>query len=118
MEEDAYGLRAFLKSNPELLISSSYSKNFGLYNERVGAFTLVAQNEEIANRAFSQVKTIIRTLYSNPASHGAATVAMILQDTDLKEDWIAELAEMRSRIKEMRQKFVEKTQSLWRNTRF
>lgn len=107
LEEDAYGLRAFLKSNPELLISSSYSKNFGLYNERVGAFTLVAQNEEIANRAFSQVKTIIRTLYSNPASHGAATVAMILQDTDLKEDWIAELAEMRSRIKEMRQKFVE-----------
>ena len=107
LEEDAYGLRSFLKLNREVLISSSYSKNFGMYNERVGAFTIVADNEEIATRAFSQVKTIIRTLYSNPASHGGATIAMILQDADLKADWIAELNEMRDRIKQMRQKFVD-----------
>lgn len=107
LEEDAYGLRAFAKLNKELLVASSYSKNFGMYNERVGAFTLVAGNEETANRAFSQVKTIIRTLYSNPASHGGSTVALVLKDEALKAQWIAELDEMRGRIKEMRQKFVD-----------
>lgn len=107
IEEDAYGLRAFAKHNKELLIASSYSKNFGMYNERVGAFTVVAENEETANRAFSQVKAIIRTIYSNPASHGGHTVALVLQDAALKAQWIAELDEMRARIKEMRQKFVD-----------
>ncbi|UOO75828.1 aspartate/tyrosine/aromatic aminotransferase [Neisseria sp. Dent CA1/247] len=107
LEEDAYGLRAFAKLNKELLVASSYSKNFGMYNERVGAFTLVAADEEAANRAFSQVKTIIRTLYSNPASHGGSTVALVLKDEALKAQWIAELDEMRGRIKEMRQKFVD-----------
>lgn len=107
LEEDAYGLRVFLKHNPELLISSSYSKNFGMYNERVGAFTVVAADEGTANRAFSQIKTIIRTLYSNPAAHGAATIGLILQDAELKEKWIEELAQMRARIKQMRQKFVD-----------
>ncbi|SSY80225.1 amino acid aminotransferase [Alysiella crassa] len=106
LEEDAYGLRSFAKLNRELLLASSYSKNFGMYNERVGAFTLVADNEEVANRAFSQVKSIIRTLYSNPASHGGSTIALILQDADLKAQWIAELDEMRERIHAMRQKFV------------
>lgn len=107
LEEDAYGLRAFAKLNKELLIASSYSKNFGLYNERVGAFTLVAADEASANRVFSQVKGIIRTIYSNPASHGGATVALVLKDADLKAQWIAELDEMRGRIKEMRQQFVD-----------
>ncbi len=107
LEEDAYGLRVFLKHNTELLIASSYSKNFGMYNERVGAFTLVAEDEETATRAHSQVKTIIRTLYSNPASHGANTIALVLKNDDLKAQWIAELDEMRGRIKAMRQKFVE-----------
>lgn len=107
LDEDAYGLRTFAQHNPELLIASSYSKNFGLYNERVGAFTLVATDEDTANRAFSQIKTIIRTLYSNPASHGGATVAMVLQDEKLKAQWIDELNQMRNRIKLMRQKFVE-----------
>ena len=78
-----------------------------MYNERVGAFTLVATDEDTANRAFSQIKTIIRTLYSNPASHGGATVAMVLQDEKLKAQWIDELNQMRNRIKLMRQKFVE-----------
>lgn len=107
LEEDAYGLRAFVKNHRELLVASSYSKNFGLYNERVGAFTLVADNEEIANNAFSQVKRIIRVLYSNPASHGANTVATVLGDASLKESWITELAEMRDRIKTMRHQFVQ-----------
>lgn len=107
LEEDAIGLRTFVKNHKELLIASSYSKNFGLYNERVGAFTLVAENKQIAETAFSQVKTIIRTLYSNPSSHGANTVALVLGDSELKQQWIDELAEMRDRIKAMRQRFVD-----------
>ncbi|PSJ79515.1 amino acid aminotransferase [Neisseria iguanae] len=106
LEEDAYSLRSFLKCNKELLIASSYSKNFGMYNERVGAFTVVAENEDTANRVHSQVKSIIRTLYSNPASHGANTIALVLKDADLKAQWIVELDEMRARIKAMRDKFV------------
>ncbi|KGQ27891.1 aromatic amino acid aminotransferase [Gallibacterium anatis CCM5995] len=107
LEEDAVGLRTFSANHQELLVASSYSKNFGLYNERVGAFTLVAANEEVATKAFSQIKVIIRTLYSNPSSHGASAVATVLNDAQLKAEWIAELDEMRGRIKAMRQKFVE-----------
>lgn len=107
LEEDALGLRTFVKNHRELLISSSYSKNFGLYNERVGAFTLVADDSQTANHAFSQVKSIIRVLYSNPSSHGASAVTTVLSDPELKANWIAELAEMRNRIKEMRAKFVQ-----------
>lgn len=107
LEEDAYGLRAFAKVNKELLVASSYSKNFGLYNERVGAFTLIAETPEIANNAFSQVKSIIRVLYSNPASHGANTVSRVLDDAELKASWVKELDGMRDRIKTMRTKMVE-----------
>ncbi|MGV6989040.1 amino acid aminotransferase [Testudinibacter sp. P80/BLE/0925] len=107
LDEDAQGLRAFAANHKELLIASSFSKNFGLYNERVGAFTIVAADQATAETAFSQVKSIIRTLYSNPSSHGANAVALVLSDAELKADWIAELAEMRERIKTMRQKFVD-----------
>lgn len=107
LEEDTYGLRAFVKNHRELLVASSYSKNFGLYNERVGAFTLIADNAEVANKAFTQIKAIIRTLYSNPASHGASAVATVLSNPALKAEWEAELTEMRNRIKSMRSHLVE-----------
>ncbi len=107
LEEDAYGLRAFVKNHKELLVASSFSKNFGLYNERVGAFTVVAENSDIAATALTQVKVIIRTLYSNPSSHGANTVALVLNDAKLRQDWENELTEMRDRIKKMRHRFVE-----------
>lgn len=107
LEEDALGLRTFAKNHKELLVASSYSKNFGLYNERVGAFTLVAETEEIAATALTQVKSIIRTLYSNPASHGAATVSIVLHNAELRKQWEDELTEMRERIKQMRHQFVE-----------
>lgn len=107
LEEDAFGLRTFAKNHKELLVASSYSKNFGLYSERVGAFTLVAETEQVAATALTQVKTIIRTLYSNPASHGATTVSMVLKDSQLRAEWENELTEMRERIKQMRSQFVE-----------
>lgn len=107
LEEDAFGLREFAKNHKELLVASSYSKNFGMYNERVGAFSLVAENAEIAAIALTQVKSIIRTLYSNPAAHGALTIANILTDAQLRQEWEDELTEMRERIKKMRHLFVK-----------
>nr|WP_321238035.1 amino acid aminotransferase [uncultured Tolumonas sp.] len=108
VEEDAAGLRTFAKYNKELLVASSFSKNFGLYNERVGAITLITDNSEVALRAFSQIKTTIRANYSNPPSHGAAVVATVLKDTALRAEWIAEVKAMRDRIWEMRELFVQK----------
>ncbi|MBE4584456.1 aromatic amino acid aminotransferase [Vibrio navarrensis] len=106
VEEDAQGLRTFAKYNKEILVASSFSKNFGLYNERVGAFTLVAENQDVAETAFSQVKAIIRSIYSNPPAHGSAVVTYILSDAALRAEWEAEVAEMRDRIQEMRELFV------------
>lgn len=107
IEEDAAGLRAFTKKVPELLVASSFSKNFGLYNERVGAFTLVGNTPEVADTAFSQVKTIIRANYSNPPAHGAKVVATILADDELRAVWEEELSEMRVHIKALRMDLVE-----------
>lgn len=110
LEEDAYGLRLFASVHPEVLVANSYSKNFGLYNERVGAFSLIAKDQEIAERAFSQVKTIIRANYSNPSAHGGLVVSHILNTPDLKEEWQDELSVMRQRIHRMRQLFVKTLQ--------
>lgn len=107
VEEDAQGLRTFASHNEEFIVANSFSKNFGLYNERVGAVTLVAASSEIAVNAFSQVKSIIRANYSNPPSHGAAVVATILADEALTTLWISEVAAMRERIAQMRTLFVE-----------
>ncbi len=106
LDEDAEGLRIFAASHQELLVASSYSKNFGLYNERVGALTLVAASNEVAKTAFSQVKYSIRANYSNPPSHGAAVVATILGNDALRTIWVQELSDMRQRIQRMRQLFV------------
>ncbi len=106
LEEDAMGLRMFAEKHKEMLVCSSYSKNFGLYNERVGAVTLIAENDAAATAAFSQVKFAIRANYSNPPSHGAAIVATILSDNTLRTIWEQELSDMRQRIQRMRQLFV------------
>lgn len=108
VDEDAEGLRIFSRHNPELLIASSFSKNFGLYNERVGAFTLVATDAATVATAFSQVKATIRANYSNPPAHGAAVVTTVLKDPALKAEWIEEVKEMRERIHAMRVLFVAK----------
>jgi aromatic-amino-acid transaminase len=107
VEQDAQGLRTFVKTGMEVLIASSFSKNFGLYNERVGAFTLVARNAQEAETAFSQIKSIARVIYSNPPAHGSAIVSYILQNTKRRQAWENEVTEMRNRIKEMRTLFVQ-----------
>ncbi|RJG48125.1 amino acid aminotransferase [Motilimonas pumila] len=106
VEEDAQGLRIFAQHNTELLVANSFSKNFGLYNERVGAVTLVAKDTATAEQAFSQIKSGIRSNYSNPPAHGAAIVTIILNDAALYAEWDKEVADMRDRIQEMRELFV------------
>lgn len=107
IEEDAAGLRLVASKVPELLVANSFSKNFGLYNERIGAVTVVAHNADEAVRAFSQVKRTIRANYSNPPAHGALIVSTILNDASLKALWVQELTEMRERIALMRTLFVQ-----------
>jgi aromatic-amino-acid transaminase len=106
LEEDAEGLRLFAGQCDEILIASSYSKNFGIYGERTGAFTLVAASAEVAATVFSQIKSIIRVIYSNPPKHGSALVAAILGDAGLRAEWEEEVAAMRERIKQMRSLLV------------
>ncbi|MBD5770566.1 amino acid aminotransferase [Marinomonas colpomeniae] len=106
LNDDAKGLRTFLEHVPEMLIANSFSKNFGLYNERVGALTIICETAEQAETAFTQVKRCIRTNYSNPPSHGSAIVAEILNDPELYALWESELKDMRIRIHEMRSLFV------------
>lgn len=108
IEEDAQGLRIFADCHDELLVASSFSKNFGLYNERVGAFTLVSASKAVADVAFTQVKAVIRANYSNPPSHGAAVVTAIVSDPALYAEWVEEVTAMRVRIREMRELLVEK----------
>ena len=108
LEEDATGLREVVRPGTEAIICSSFSKNFGLYSERVGAMTLVAPSSESAQAALSHAKVAVRTNYSNPPQHGAAIVACVLADAELRSTWEAELAEMRRRISAMRELFVEK----------
>jgi aspartate/tyrosine/aromatic aminotransferase len=111
LEEDASGLRMLTELCPEMLICSSFSKNFGLYGERVGAMTAVADSEEAARVVLSHVKICIRTNYSNPPKHGGAIVATVLNDVELRAKWVVELAEMRERIRNMRQLFVDTLQA-------
>lgn len=107
LREDAAGLLAMARPGCELLVASSFSKNFGLYNERIGALTVVAATESAAQSALSHVKQAIRANYSNPPAHGAAIVTTVLSDPDLRAEWEGEVAEMRERINTMRHLFVE-----------
>ena len=107
IEEDAAGLRALCRPGQELLVASSFSKNFGLYQERIGALTLVGQNSEAAARGLSHLKIAVRTSYSNPPAHGSAIVAEILADISLRTRWEDEVAQMRARINGMRRLFVD-----------
>jgi aspartate aminotransferase len=109
LEEDAEGLRAFAALHKELMVASSYSKNFGLYNERVVPVRWSPLKETV-DRAFSQMKSVIRANYSNPPAHGASVVATILSNDALRAIWEQELNDMRQRIQRMRLLFVNTLQ--------
>ncbi|NBA94209.1 amino acid aminotransferase [Pseudomonas sp. R5(2019)] len=105
--EDAAAVRLFAESGLNFFVSSSFSKSFSLYGERVGALSIVTESKEESARVLSQVKRVIRTNYSNPPTHGASIVAAVLNSPELRAMWEAELAEMRLRIRGMRNQMVE-----------
>jgi aspartate/tyrosine/aromatic aminotransferase len=106
LEEDAEAVRLLASHLPELFVCSSFSKNFGLYNERTGALTAIAKNADHALAVLSQLKSCVRANYSNPPAHGGSIVRAILSDATLRGAWHAELAQMRDRINAMRNEFV------------
>lgn len=102
LNEDAYGMRMMADRLPELVIASSCSKNFGLYRERTGSITFIAENSQQVDIVASQAMSIARQIYSMPPAHGALLVSLILGDDQLRANWQAELEEVRLRIKSMR----------------
>ena len=107
IDADAVAVRAFSASGLQFFASSSFSKNFSLYGERVGALSIVTASKEEAGRVMSQLKRVIRTNYSNPPIHGGALVAAVLGSAELRAQWEAELAGMRDRIRAMRTGLVD-----------
>ncbi|MBV8250280.1 MAG: aspartate/tyrosine/aromatic aminotransferase [Comamonas sp.] len=105
--EDGAVIGKFVAAGLNIFVSTSFSKSFSLYGERVGALSVVANDKEEAARVLSQLKIVIRTNYSNPPTHGGAVVAAVLNNPELRALWEKELGEMRVRIKAMRQKLVD-----------
>ncbi len=108
IDADAVAVRAFSASGLQFFVSSSFSKSFSLYGERVGALSVVTASKEESARVLSQVKRVIRTNYSNPPTHGGAVVAAVLSTPELRQMWEDELAGMRDRIRAMRVALVDK----------
>ncbi len=102
LDEDAFAIRHMVGRVKEMIVASSCSKNFGLYRDRVGTLSMMAENGESSAKIRSQLSYIARTIYSMPPDHGAAVVSTVLNDVSLTAKWHAELAQMRRRLKDMR----------------
>jgi aromatic-amino-acid transaminase len=111
IDADSAALKLFAASGLQFFVSSSFSKSFSLYGERVGALSIVTASKEESGRVLSQVKRVIRTNYSNPPTHGGAIVAAVLASPELRGLWEAELAGMRDRIRVMRTALADGLQS-------
>lgn len=101
-DKDAYAVRMFESQGLEFLVAQSYAKNFGLYGERIGALNFVCADSNTARAVNSQLKSIVRAMYSSPPLHGARLVSMSLSDSQLRKLWLEDLEAMANRIKEMR----------------
>lgn len=108
LETDAFGMRLMVESVPEVIIAASCSKNFGLYRERVGLAVMVTENSAQTPIVQSQIQAIARGIYSMPPSYGGALVDIILHDDALKASWVAEVDEMRNRMRDLRALLVTK----------
>jgi len=108
IDADGSVVRRFAQTPGPMFVSSSFSKSFSLYGERVGAMSVIASDADEASRVLSQVKRVVRANYSNPPTHGGEVVAMVLASPELRALWEAELATMRDRIKLMRAALVAK----------
>lgn len=107
LDEDRFAVDRFLASGQRFFVGNSFSKNFGLYGERVGALHAACKDADEARRVGSQLARIIRSNYSNPPRHGAEIAAVVLADDELKASWLGEVAEMRERIALMRRRLVD-----------
>ena len=107
IQEDGAVIDQFVAAGLNFFVSTSFSKSFSLYGERVGGLSVLCSDKEEAGRVLSQLKIVIRTNYSNPPTHGGAVVAAVLNNPELRALWEKELGEMRVRIKAMRQKLVD-----------
>ncbi|MDO5625879.1 MAG: amino acid aminotransferase, partial [Pseudomonadota bacterium] len=105
--QDGAVVGKFVAAGLDFFVATSFSKSFSLYGERVGALSVVCASKDEAAKVLSQLKIMVRTNYSNPPIHGATVVAMVLDTPALRAQWEQELAEMRTRIKAMRQKLVD-----------
>ena len=112
LNEDSEGLRKIVQKNPESIICSSFSKNFGLYSERVGSLTILSSDNLVLENVVSQMKVCIRSNYSNPPSHGGDIVKLILSNPTMRKEWEKELSHIRNRMKKMRNDLVLKLQKL------
>ena len=108
LEEDAAVVRLFAANDLTMLVSSSFSKSFALYGERVGALTLISASKDESARVLSQLKRVIRTNYSNPPTHGGSIVSDVLNTPELYAMWAEELTSMRERIRSLRRQLVQK----------
>jgi aspartate/tyrosine/aromatic aminotransferase len=106
IEPDVYGVRLMYARVPEMIVTQSCSKNFGLYRDRVGALTFVSADAATSKAVDSQALSVVRTMYSLPPDHGAAVVAHILNDVALRKEWLEELDAMRGRLQGMRELLV------------
>jgi aromatic-amino-acid transaminase len=107
IQEDGAVIQKFVDAGLSFLVSTSFSKSFSLYGERVGALSVLCESKDEAAKVLSQLKIAIRTNYSNPPIHGGSVVATVLGTPELRAQWEQELAEMRDRIKVMRQTLVD-----------
>lgn len=111
LDADAQPVRMFVADGGECFAAQSYAKNMGLYGERVGALSIVCKTGDVASRVESQLKLVIRPMYSNPPLHGASIVATILKDSNLYNEWTLELKAMADRIISMRTQLLEALQA-------
>ncbi|RMZ79320.1 hypothetical protein DV737_g3474, partial [Chaetothyriales sp. CBS 132003] len=111
-DRDAYALRLFIQEGHELVLAQSFAKNMGLYGERVGAFSVVTASAEEKKRVDSQLKILVRPLYSNPPVHGARIASEILNDPALNQQWLGEVKSMADRIIKMRALLKENLEKL------
>ena len=107
LEEDASAIHQFAKSGLDFLLSTSFSKSFNLYGERIGALTVVTQSAAEAAVVLTQIKSVIRANYPNPPSHGARIVERVLSDPAKYQQWLGELTQMRNRIRTMRKMLAD-----------
>ncbi|MFZ3390533.1 aromatic amino acid transaminase [Buttiauxella gaviniae] len=106
MEEDAYAIRAIARAGLPALVSNSFSKIFSMYGERVGGLSVVCEDADAAGRVLGQLKATVRRNYSSPPNFGAQVISAVLNDEQLKANWLEEVETMRRRILDMRQALV------------